>query len=169
MSELALLLDSVRSGDKTAFAALYEKMKKPAFTVILRITRDFALSEDILQELFLKIYLSPPENISNPRAYIFRMARNLAVDSVRKQKTEDGLEAAEQQIWQPQEDFSTKLDIENAIMALEERERLIVTLHLNGGLKFREVAEVMELPLGTVLWAYRKAIGQLRNILGGVL
>jgi len=168
MSELTQLLDSVRSGDKTAFAALYEKMKKPAFTVILRITRDFALSEDILQELFLKIYLSPPVNISNPRAYIFRMARNLAIDSMRKQKTEDGLEAAEHQSWQPQEDLSAKFDIECSIMALAERERMIVTLHINGGLKFREVAEVMELPLGTVLWAYRKAIGQLQNILGGV-
>jgi len=167
MSELTQLLDSVRSGDKTAFAALYEKMKKPAFTVILRITRDFALSEDILQELFLKIYLSPPVNISNPRAYIFRMARNLAIDSMRKQKTEDGLEAAEQ-LWQTHEDISAKLDIENAIMTLAERERMIVTLHINGELKFREVAGVMELPLGTVLWAYRKAIGQLRNILGGV-
>ena len=169
MNELTQLLDFVRSGDKTAFAALYENMKKPAFTVILRITRDFALSEDILQDLFLKIYLSPPVDISNPRAYIFRMARNLAIDSMRKQKTEDGLDAAEQQSWQPQDDLSAKLDIENAIMTLAERERMIVTLHINGGLKFREVAEVMALPLGTVLWAYRKAIGQLRNILGGVL
>jgi len=169
MSELTQLLDSVRCGDKIAFAALYEKMKKPLFTVILRITRDFALSEDILQELFLKIFLSPPESTVNPRAYMCQMARNLALDSVRKQKPEAGLEYAEQQVWRPHEDLAAKLDIENAIMFLAERERTIVTLHINGGLRFREVAETMGIPLGTVLWAYRKAIGQLRNILGGVL
>ena len=166
MSELNQLLDAVRYGDKTAFTALYESMKKPLFTIIQRITRDFTLSEDILQELFIKIFLSPPENVKNPRAYMCRMAHNLALDSIRKEKPESDLEEAENQQWQPQKDLTAKLDIENAIMSLAERERMIVTLHLNGGLKFREVAETMELPLGTVLWAYRKAIGQLRGLLG---
>jgi len=169
MNELALLLDSVRSGDKVAFATLYEQMKKPLFTIILRITRDFVTAEDVLQELFIKIFLSPPENLKNPRAYMCRMAHNLAVDSIRKSKPDIGLNDTEEQTWQPGEDLDAKLDIKNAIMALTEKERMIVTLHLNGGLKFREVAETMEIPLGTVLWTYRKAIGQLRNILGGVM
>jgi len=169
MSELSQLLDSVRCGDKAAFEALYDNMKKPLFTIILRIVRDFALSEDILQELFLKIFLSPPKSTDNPRAYMCRMARNLALDSVRKQKPEAGLEDAEHHMWWPQDDLDAKLEIENAIMELAERERMIVTLHINGGLKFREVAETMEIPLGTALWVYRKAIGQLRSILGGAL
>jgi len=169
MSELGKLLDCVRCGDKAAFAALYEEMKKPTFTIILRITRDFALAEDVMQELFLKIYLLAPVNVKNPRAYICRMARNLALDSVRRIKPESGLETAEMQSWRPQDDLTVRLDIENAIMELAERDRMIVTLHINGGLRFREVAEVMEIPLGTVLWAYRKAIGQLRSVLGGMI
>ena len=168
MSELTKLLDSVRCGDRAAFEALYENMKKPLFTIILRITRDFALSEDILQELFLKIFLSPPECAGNPRAYMCRMARNLAIDNARKKRKEATLEEAEHSVWHPREDISATMDIENAIMLLNERERQIVTLHINGGLKFREVAEAMEIPLGTVLWAHRKAIRQLRSILGGV-
>jgi len=169
MSKLKQLLDSVRSGDKAAFEVLYDDMKKPLFTIILRIVRDFALAEDILQELFIRIFLSPPESSVNPRAYMCRMARNLAIDSLRKRKQEKGLDDAEHQMWMPQDSLETKLDINNAIMELAERERMIVTLHINGGLKFREVAETMEIPLGTVLWAYKKAIGQLRKILGGVL
>ena len=167
MNELNKLLDFVRHGDKTAFAELYESMKKPLFTIILRLTRNFVLAEDLLQEVFLKIYLSPPDNIKNPRAYMCKMAHNLAIDSLRKSKPDIGLDDTEEQAWQPGEDLDAKLDIENAIMALAEKERMIVTLHLNGGLKFREVAETMEIPLGTVLWTYRKAIGQLQNILGG--
>jgi len=169
MNELKQLLDNVRSGDRVAFESLYESMKKPLFTIILRITRDFAKSEDILQELFLKIFLTPPSPDANPRAYMCRMARNLAVDSVRKQKPEAEIEEAEAHILHPQDDLPVKLDIENAILSLPERDRQIVTLHLNGGLKFREVAEIMEIPLGTVLWVYRKAIVQLRNTLGGIV
>lgn len=169
MSELTQLLESVRGGDKAAFEALYESMKKPLFTIILRITQDFALSEDILQELFLKIYFSPPENTTNPRAYMCRMARNLAIDSVRKRRPETELVEAEFRSWHPQEDISTSIDTENALLALSERDRQIVTLHINGGLKFREIAAIMEIPLGTVLWAYRQAIGQLRSILGGAV
>jgi len=168
MNELTMLLDSVRGGDKAAFEMLYESMKKPLFTIILRITQDFALSEDVLQELFLKIYFTPPDNIANPRAYLCRMARNLAIDSVRKRKQEAGLEEAERRSWHPQEAISDSIDIENALIALSDRDRQIVTLHINGGLKFSEIAAIMEIPLGTALWAYRKAIGQLQSILGGV-
>jgi len=163
MNELKQLLKSVNEGDKAAFEVLYEIMKKPLFTIILRVTRDFAQSEDILQDLFLKIYMKPFSPSVNPRAYMCRMARNLAVDSVRKQKPETGLDEAEHLMHHPQNDYSTTLDIEKALLTLSERDRQIVTLHLNGGLKFREVAGIMEIPLGTVLWAYRKAIGQLKT------
>jgi len=169
MDDLQEKLTAIRKGDRGAFEALYESMKKPLFTIILRITRDFARSEDVLQELFLKIYLTPPSPDTNPRAYMCRMARNLAIDSARKQKPEAELEDAVYGMMHPQEDLSIKLDIERALMILSERDRQIVTLHINGGLKFREVAATMEIPLGTVLWAYRKAIGQLRNTLGGAV
>jgi hypothetical protein len=73
MDNLQKLLDSVRDGDMTAFEALYETMKKPLFTIILRITHDVAMSEDIMQDMFLKIYLKTPSSVSNPRAYLCRI------------------------------------------------------------------------------------------------
>jgi len=133
------------------------------------MTRDWALAEDILQEVFLKLYLSPPEPSVNPRAYLYRMARNSAIDSVRKRRSDVNLENAEQILCDPAEDLPQKIDTENAVQALPERERDIVTLHINGELKFREVAALLELPLGTVLWAYQKALRQLQTLLGGVI
>ena len=162
-------LVSVRNGDMAAFEALYEEMNRPLFTIILRITRDTALSEDILQELFLKLYLSPPKPSTNPRAYLCQMARNLAIDSVRRQKPQVDWEQAEEMSCHLSDDFSQILDIEDAMQSLPQRESQIVTLRINGGLKFREIAAAMEIPLGTVLWAYQKAIEQLRIILGGSL
>ena len=165
MDDTRKMLADVRSGDRKAFEALYESLKTPLFTIILRITRDKALSEDILQEVFLKLYLSPPDPSVNPRAYICRMARNLAVDSVRQHRPTVDLEEAENYLCHPVYNLAQKMDIEDALLALPDRERQIVTLHINGGLKFREVAGILSIPLGTALWAYRKAIKQLRNTL----
>ena len=165
MDELRKTLAAVRGGDRTAFEVLYESLKKPLFTIILRITHEMALSEDVLQEVFLKLYLSPPDPSVNPRAYLCRMARNLAIDSVRKRKPSVDLEEAENCLYHPVDNLAQKMDIENALLSLPDRERQIVTLHINGELKFREVADILSLPLGTVLWAYRKAIKQLRNTL----
>ena len=163
------LFTSIRNGDMTAFEALYNEMKRPLFTIILRITQDTALSEDVLQELFLKLYLSPPKPSVNSHAYLYQMARNLAIDCMRKQKPHDDWEQAEARLSYQMGDVSQSLDIDDAIQSLPERELQIITLRINGGLKFREISAMMEIPLGTVLWAYRKAIEQLRSNLGGTL
>ena len=166
MMDLQKRLVAVRGGDKAAFEALYEEMKRPLFTLILRITRDKALAEDILQELFLKLYLSPPEPSVNPGAYLCRMARNLAIDALRKQKPQADWEQAEATLCCYMDD---NIDVEDAMAALPLRERQIVTLHINGGLKFREIAAMLEIPLGTALWAYQKALDQLRITLGDAI
>jgi len=169
MTDLQQLLTSMRQGDKAAFEALYENLKKPLYTVILRITRAPMLAEDILQDVFVKIYLEPPATTINPRAYLYRMAYNLAIDSLRKHRACADLEEAETTIYSKFDDSCNKIDIERAFFALTEKECSIVTLHINGALKFREVAAIMEMPLGTVLWTYQKAIRKLRNLLEGAI
>ena len=164
-NDISNILVDVRNGDREAFEELYNSLKKPLFTLILRITHDVGFSEDILQELFLKIYVSPPEFTRNPRAYIFQMARNLAIDSIRKLKPEVELEEATEQIHHPSPDILQRLDIENALGLLSGRDRQIITLRINAELTFREIADILDIPLGTALWAYRQALKQLRNIL----
>ena len=67
----------------------------------------------------------------------------------------------------PPDDFSAKMDIDHAMKTLPLQECQIVSLRINGGLKFREISDVMGIPLGTVLWRYQKGITQLRSILSG--
>ena len=124
-----------------------------------------------MQEVFVKLFLSPPEpSIKNPRAYIFQMARNLAIDSIRKKSPQHiSLDEIEDSIHQPLKDLSQKMDIENAMKSLPAQENQIVTLRIIGELKFREISEIMNLPLGTVIWKYQKAIGKLQKYLGGPL
>ena len=164
-NELRALLEQISHGDRTAFEALYHEMNVPVYTVLVRITRDRALSEDLLQEFFLKLFRTPPLDAKNPRAYLFQMAHNLALDALRREKSAEELNDtfAPSSAGIPY----TQLELELAFSALPLPERQIAALHLYAGLKFREIAEICGCPLGTVLWRYRKAIGQLQQHLNG--
>ena len=138
--ELAHKLNAVRNGDKIAFEEIYKDLQTPIFTIINRITWDRTISEDILQEVFVKLFLSPPYPLNNPRAYIFQIARNLAIDSVRKQKQNISIDEISKTAHHPLDNFSQKMDIDNALKNLPAQECEIVTLHIIGSLTFREIA-----------------------------
>lgn len=166
--DLAQKFIAIRNGDKAAFEELYKDMQTPLFTIIYRITWNKTMSEDILQEAFLKLFLSPLEpSISNPRAYIFRIARNLAIDSMRKQPQAVSLDEIADTVTQPSDDLSLRMDVDDALKSLPAQECEIVTLHVIGELKFREISELLQTPLGTVLWKYQKAIGKLQKMIAG--
>lgn len=161
--QLKTQLEALKTGDRQAFLKIYQELKTPVYTVLVRLTGDRLLSEDLLQEVFLRIYRQPPE-AEKPRAYVFRMARNLAIDALRQKQPCDPLE---EHSLQADPDPTVKLDLERAFARLTAGERQLVALHLSAGLTFREVASIVERPLGTVLWQYRKAIEKLRNTLDG--
>lgn len=151
-----------------AFEEIYSELKVPIYTIIFRILYDDPLAEDVMQEVFIKLFRSPPgSNIKNPRAWIFQMARNLAIDNKRKSVkhlSSDGMESTELPI---EDAIGMKVDIETAMGLLPLDEREIVALHINAGLKFREIADITQRPLGTVLWKYQKALDKLRLYLSG--
>jgi len=161
----------IANGDKEAFANLYNSLKTPIYTIIFRITRNKELSEDILHNLFVKLYQSPPDlSIKNPRAYIFQMARNLTLNNMRvSQPTELNEDYAD-----PTNSFSDyvamQIDITEAMKKLRHDEIEIVSFHVYGEMKFREISEMLKMPIGTVLWKYRTAVKKLRTYLnGGIL
>jgi RNA polymerase sigma-70 factor (ECF subfamily) len=167
-AELTKQLNAIHDGNMAAFEELYDDLKVPVYTIINRIIWDESTAEDILQEVFIKLYrLSPEPLLKNPRAYIFQMARNLTIDNVRKQVSHLSLDEIEDTVSQPADDFSMRMDIEGAMKALPSQECQIVTLHIIGELKFREIAEIMNIPLGTALWKYQKAITKLQKIIAG--
>jgi len=164
--ELRKKFDLIRRKDVKAFEEVYSDMKTPVFTVILRITRSRELSEDIFQELFVRLFTSPPgETVKKPRAYILQMAHNLAIDAVKGQPRLADI--ADFENLSAREADEDAYDARQALAALPLKERRIVALHINGGLKFREIAGITGEPLGTVLWRYRKALDSLRKMLEG--
>lgn len=166
--ELNQLLSLLQKGDKTALEQLYGEFSIPFYTLTLRLTGNTALSEDILQDLFVKLYLSPPAvPLRNPRAYLYRCLRNQITDTVKRQKSTLPLDETIPAADDPAHSIAERIDLERALHTLSPQEQEILSLHLNGGLKFREIAEITEKPLGTVLWSYQRSIRRLRDILNG--
>jgi len=162
--ELRTALADLRAGDREAFERLYAGMSTPVYTVLLRMTGGRQTAEDLLQETFLRLYRDPPgPEVRSPRAWIFKMARNLALDELRAERPAEPLDALERPA--PADDPETRLDVAAALARLGPEDRQLVTLRLNGGLKFRELAQVLDLPLGTALGRYYAAVGRLRDYL----
>ena len=86
-AELRGLLGRLRERDLKALSELYTELSKPVYTVLLRVTRDPWLAEDLLQDFFLRLWAAPPEErVKKPRAYLFQTARNLALDALRRER-----------------------------------------------------------------------------------
>ena len=165
-AELRGLLDRLRARDLEALSALYTELSKPVYTVLLRVTRDPWLAEDLLQDFFLRLWAAPPEErVKKPRAYLFQTARNLALDALRREGRTLPLEDCGPLAYAAP--GPEKADLERALATLSEEERQIVTLHLNGGLKFRELASLLGLSVGAVYGRYRRALKRLRDDLKG--
>ena len=89
-TDLKEYFSRVQNGDKDAFARIYNELKQPVFTIACRIVQSKEIAEDVTQDVFVKLFISPPDSsIRNPRAWIFQMARNLAIDALRKKQSID--------------------------------------------------------------------------------
>lgn len=166
-TDLMTLFSRVRAGDKDAFGEVYQALKQPVYTICRRIVLSPELAEDVTHDVFVKLYISPPEpSVNNPRAWVFRMARNLAIDALRKQKLADGKDGEV-----TQDDLygrvDLRLDLETAISHLPRDQREILSLHLNGGLNFQDIAGITDLSLPSVYRRYRRALKTLRDELNG--
>ena len=153
------------TGDRSAFTDIYNELKTPVFTVIFRMVQNRADAEDVMQELFLRLLRhGKDDGIKNPRAYVYMTARNMAIDSLRKKGFEELSEDIPDNT-DGESDSCCKMDIETALSKLNVKEREIVSLHLNAGLKFKEIAAIQNIPLGTALFRYNSAIKKLRRLL----
>lgn len=154
----------MKNGDEQAFAAVYESTKKGVFSYIYSITGDYAVSEELMQDTYVKV----KQNISsfkevNFSAWIIQIARNLAYNHVKRASREICTDD-----YAPFEKSGYSMDEEGAPVfaavrsALRDEEAEIVILHVVGGYKHREIAEILKKPLGTVTWTYKNALAKLK-------
>ena len=170
MRQLEEILAAIAHGDKEALQHLYQSTRTAVYGFALSILKNRHDAEDILQEVYIRIFHSSdsyrPEG--KPMAWIFAITRNLALMRLREGRRYGELpEEARAQIPAKDSGLSTedRMVLDAAMQGLTDEERQIVMLHALTGMKHREIAEVMELALPTVLSKYHRAIKKMRHML----
>lgn len=167
-TDLRKVFDRIRGGDKNAFSLFYSEFKNPVYTIVYRIVQSKETAEDIVQDVFVKLFVSPPgPHVENIRAWIFQMAHNHAIDSLRKIRNTEDIEKAEATICDTADTYICKWDVEKAMSHLSFSEREVLTLRLNGELSFSHIGKIMHKSLPSVYRTYRRALKTLREYLNG--
>ncbi len=167
------LLKQVGLGDKEAFHQLYLNTDKTIYSFILSILKNPQDAEEVMQETYLKVWISAAsyQSQGKPLAWMFTIARNLCYMKFREQKRMadvglDDLNGEETgELCIPLENMTDAMVLRAALEILKEDERQIVLLHASAGLKHREIAEGLNLPLATVLSKYNRAMKKLKQYL----
>lgn len=158
-------------GAADTLAVLYEQTKTAVYGFALSILRNQADAEDVLQDTYLHIYQAAGryKPNGNPMPWIFTITRNLALMKLREGKRQEELPAEDSAIFWAADSALTAEDrmvLGAAMRELSDEERQILMLHAVTGMKHREIAELLQLTLSTVLSKYHRALKKLRKCLG---
>lgn len=175
MSENAVLrgcLMRVASGDRTALSELYDLMRTSVYGLALSYMRSPHDAQDMTQDTFVRVwdFAAQYEPTGSAKSWILTICRNLCLMELRRRGKTALLDDEE---WDaiPEEEcglsFEEKDILGNAMKALDDAERRIVLLHAVSGLKHREIAKELDLPLPTVLSKYARAIKKLKKHMEG--
>ncbi|BBM85262.1 RNA polymerase sigma factor [Candidatus Uabimicrobium amorphum] len=134
---------------------------------IKTIVGDAHQAEDVMQNVFIKLWKTEIETLSNVKAYVITAARNEALTYIRKRnKTHLRPIAKECQLFSREENTLRKMCIEEALLELPQEQREIVFLKIYAQLTFQKIADTLNIPLNTASSRYRYAMEKLSQILG---
>ncbi len=184
--EISQLLARAGLGDKAAFARLYERTSGHLFAVVLRIQRDRAQAEDLLQEIYVSVWKAAAgfdAARSQPLTWLTSIARNRAIDSLRRAQSQPRLESTTRDDDDERPDStdawaddgpgplellgraSDARELSQCMEHLSPPQRQSVALAFFDGLSHAEVAERLREPLGTVKSWVRRALMTLKGCL----
>lgn len=162
------LFRQIAEGEKEAFRILYQETSGAVYGYALSLLQNKEDAEDIMQETYIRIrmYAAQYNEMGKPMAWILTITRNLACRRLEEQKRTCCVEAEE---IEKKMDFSLNPDVEQrmvleaAFRILDAQERQIIVLHAVGGMRHREISNMLHKPLSTVLSCYHRALKKLRR------
>ncbi len=170
------LIERTGAGDRAAFGTLYRRYTRPVLGLALRRLGDRGRAEDAFQDAFAAIWRSARtyDRSRGPGApWVYTVARNAIVDGMRRrpEPAVEVPETADAADGPPEHAEAAWLAwrVHRAIEGLSEHERIVIELAYWSGLSQSEVAEFLQLPLGTVKTRTRSALARLADLLEGEL
>lgn len=162
------LIAAINAGDASAFEVLYFRYRDWVVGLAFRFTRDSDAALDVLQETFLYVLRKFPgfRLTANFKTFLYPAVRNLSIAARRKaeryQASEESLRRLENTAG-PTGTESASGDLETVLAELPEEQREVVLLRFVEGLSLGEIAQAMEIPLGTVKSRLHNALQALRR------
>jgi RNA polymerase sigma-70 factor (ECF subfamily) len=168
------LIARCQQGDEQAFRELVERYKDLVFGVIARSSVDRSRVEDLAQEVFLKIHRGLPyfRGEAKLTTWIFRIVLNLLSEESQKRRAsrevtlDPELPAHEPRTHdRSTSDLELRDRLEKAMTRLPANYRLLIAGHYLNGVKYEDLAEALDMPIGTVKTHLHRAKKQLRALL----
>jgi RNA polymerase sigma-70 factor (ECF subfamily) len=176
VTEEKKLVEASLQGDKRAFGEIVNRYQRMVARTVKGMLGDTVFAEDIGQEVFINLFYSLKEfrGESKLSTYIQKIAVNLTLNEIKRRKRFFSMfshkannEMHEFEI--PDHDTEERREaseiVNKALLAMDPKFRIILTMRMLQGYSTRETAEILDLPLGTVLSRLSRAQEQLRNIL----
>ena len=170
--ELHELFQGIKQGSRTAFEVLYKRYNQLVYKIAFSIIKNKENSEDIMQNVFTKIFELPEIKLPDNKeaSWLYTVTKNETITKLRKLKEDIDIDS----IYNMATDCK---DIENIIDndkynriidKLDKKEQEIVSLKILGQLSFKEIARLMNMPIGTVQWHYYKALDNIKILIGNM-
>lgn len=175
------LLRLVAQGEVAAYELFYDRHAQTVYSLLVRIVRERAIADELLQETFWQVWRSAESYRGNGAgaAWLLRIARNRALDELRRQKArpqwvgDDAVQVDnefQRQGGAAGQDLQRHLDqrqVQQALATLPADQRTCLELGYFDGLTHREIAEQLDLPAGTVKSRMRLALEKMERLLRG--
>ena len=176
-------MQRMAAGDRLALQEIYEEYLPYIFSIITGFVKSKEDRQDLSADFFVKLYTGAAAYRPGRahRGYLAAMARNLAVDHLRKtgkevlfpqnEREEDGnpeeeILTRDQTCSSPEEMVVGRMSFQEAVESLPEAARTIVSMKILGDMTFREIAQTLQMPMGTVTWKYQDSMKRLRRAMG---
>jgi RNA polymerase sigma-70 factor, ECF subfamily len=174
------LMDLVADGDPRAFEAMYDRHGGAAFSLAYRMVGDRTAAEDIVQEAFLSIWRSRvryQRERGSVRTWVLGIVHHRGIDGLRRnnvhQKRRASAEGIEEWKEAPERTDTEAIrrdeasTVREALRTLPEQQGRVIQLAYFGGFTHTQIAEMLELPVGTVKGRMRLGLEKLRITLAG--
>ncbi|GJM43737.1 MAG: RNA polymerase sigma factor [Gemmatimonadota bacterium] len=160
-----------KRGDRAAFATLVQRYQRRVFALGLRYFRNDADADDLVQETFLRAWraLDRFEEDRPLAPWLFRIAANWALTQIEGRKRRPSEELTDEHHWQgpsPEEHTDAsrlRREVNRALSELPEDQRVVLHLRAAEGLSYREIADTLDVPIGTVMSRLGRARETMRR------
>ncbi len=170
--QLNTLLLGLKNGDLNALDGIYELTSTAVFSIALSVVHNSEDAKDIMMSTYLRVrekinYFTPN---TNGYAWVLTIAKNLSINESKKISRSTPTDFQENEFIAQSEQIDADIPIfKIAKRILNSEELTIVLLHIVNGYKHREIAEIVNKPIGTVLWSYNNSLKKIKKYIGGQL